>query len=85
MNADAIVKARIPGDVKERAMSTLDRIGLSVSDVIRLTLMRVADEGCLPFDVAVPNSTTRKAMKELTEGKGKKLASADALFKDLGI
>jgi len=85
MSADAIVKARIPSEVKERAMSTLDSIGLSVSDVIRLTLIRVADEGRLPFDVAVPNRTTRKAMKELTEGKGKKFDSADALFKDLGI
>jgi len=85
MPADAIVKARIPGDVKQRVMTTLDRIGLSVSDVIRLTLMRVADEGRLPFDVAVPNATTRKAMKELDEGKGKRFDSAEALFKDLGI
>ncbi|MCK9513500.1 MAG: type II toxin-antitoxin system RelB/DinJ family antitoxin [Pigmentiphaga sp.] len=85
MSADAIVKARIPSDVKERALSTLDSIGLSVSDVIRLTLMRVAEEGRLPFDVAVPNRTTRKAMKELADGKGKRLDSADALFKDLGI
>jgi len=85
MIADTVVRARIQGDVKERAMSTLDRIGLSVSDVIRLTLIRVADEGRLPFDVAVPNRTTRKAMKELADGKGKKFNSADALFKDLGI
>lgn len=85
MTADAIVKARIPGDVKERAIATLDRIGLSVSDVIRLTLMRVADEGRLPFDVAIPNTTTRKAIKDLAGGKGEKMASADALFRDLGI
>jgi len=56
-----------------------------VSDVIRLTLIRVAEEGRLPFDVAVPNRTTRKAMEELAEGKGKKFDSAEALFKDLGI
>jgi len=85
LSVDAIVKARIPGDVKERAMSTLSRIGLSVSDVIRLTLMRVADEGRLPFAVEIPNRTTRKAMAELEAGKGKKFDSADALFKDLGI
>jgi len=85
MIADTVVRARIPGDVKERAVSTLDRIGLSVSDVIRLTLIRVAEEGRLPFDVAVPNHITRKAMKELAEGKGKTFDSAEALFKDLGI
>ncbi len=85
MRADATVKARIPVEMKERAMATLNRMGLSVSDVIRLTLMRVAEEGRLPFDVAVPNATTRKAMAELEAGKGKRADSADALFKDLGI
>jgi len=85
MTADTVVRARIPCAVKERAISTLDRIGLNVSDVIRLTLIRVAEEGRLPFDVAVPNSTTRKAMKELAEGKGEKFDNAEALFKDLGI
>lgn len=85
MRADATVKARIPAEMKDRAIATLDRIGLSVSDVIRLTLMRVAEEGRLPFDVAVPNATTRKAMAGLEAGKGKKFDSADALLKDLGI
>lgn len=85
MTADAIVKARIPVAVKDRAMSALDRIGLSMSDVIRLTLMRVAEEGRLPFAAEVPNRTTRKAMAELEAGKGKKFDNADALFKDLDI
>lgn len=85
MSADAIVKARIPTEMKDRAVATLDRIGLSVSDVIRLTLMRVAEEGRIPFDLEVPNTTTRKAMTELEAGKGKRFDSADALFKDLGI
>lgn len=85
MRADTTVKARIPTEMKDRAMATLDRIGLSVSDVIRLTLMRVAEEGRLPFDVAVPNSATRKAMAELDAGKGKRSKDAAALFKDLGI
>ncbi len=85
MRADAIVRARIPAETKDRACAALERMGLSVSDVIRLTLMRIADEGHLPFDVAVPNRTTRKAMQDLAEGKGKRFASADALFKDLGI
>lgn len=32
-----------------------------------------------------PNAATIAAMEELEQGKGKRLASADALFKDLGI
>lgn len=85
MKADAVVRARIPAEMKERAMATLDRMGLSASDLIRLTFLRVAEEGRLPFAVEVPNRTTRKAMAELEAGKGKKFSSADELFEDLGI
>lgn len=38
----------------------------------------------LEGQVAVPNRTTRKAIEELKAGKGKRFASKDALFKDLG-
>ncbi|MDX9897057.1 MAG: type II toxin-antitoxin system RelB/DinJ family antitoxin [Desulfofustis sp.] len=85
MGADAVVRARIPADMKDKAIAALDRMGLSASDLIRLTFLRVAEEGRLPFDVAIPNATTRKAMAELKSGKGKRSENADALFKDLGI
>ena len=32
-----------------------------------------------------PNAATIAAMEELEQGKGKRFASADALFKELGI
>ncbi|MBQ7625501.1 MAG: type II toxin-antitoxin system RelB/DinJ family antitoxin [Rhodocyclaceae bacterium] len=85
MRADAVVRARIPAETKERAMIALGRMGLSASDLIRLTFLRVAEEGRVPFDVSIPNRTTRKVMKELAEGKGKTFDSAEALFDDLGI
>ena len=46
-------------------------------------MLRVADERRLPFDVKVPNSTTRKAIAELEAGKGKKFANVDDLMADL--
>jgi DNA-damage-inducible protein J len=85
MNADALVKARIPQDTKERAVAALNKIGLSTSDVIRLVMMRVADEGRLPFEVNTPNVTTRNAIEELETGRGKRFKSAEAMFNDLEI
>lgn len=70
MRADSVVRARIPAETKDKAIEALDRMGLSVSDLIRITMMRVAEEGRLPFDVCVPNATTRSAMAELKAGKG---------------
>ncbi len=85
MNADALVRARIPQDTKDRAVAALDKMGLSTSDVIRLVMMRVAEEGKLPFEVRTPNAATRRSMAQLESGKGERFESADALFEDLGI
>ena len=85
MNADTVVRARIASKTKRQATKILQSMGLSVSDAIRLLLVRVADEKRLPFAVQVPNVTTLKAMKELNEGKGKRFAKAEDLFRDLGI
>ncbi|MDE2999501.1 MAG: type II toxin-antitoxin system RelB/DinJ family antitoxin [Gemmatimonadota bacterium] len=85
MGNDSVVRARIDSDTKARATEALEAMGLSVSDAIRLLLLRIAEEKRLPFTVKVPNSTTVKAMKELEEGKGKRFSSADELFRDLGI
>jgi DNA-damage-inducible protein J len=49
-----------------------------ISDAIRLLMLRIADERRLPFEVKVPNTTTRKAIAELEAGKGKRFASVDA-------
>ena len=60
-------------------------MGLSVSDGIRLLLLRAANEKRLPFAVQVPHPTTVKAMKELDDGKGRRFGSAEELFRDLDI
>lgn len=85
MTANAIVRARIDMDTKERATAALEAMGLSVSDAIRLLMLRIADEKRLPFEVKVPTPATAKAMTELEAGKSQKFGTPDALFSDLGI
>jgi len=81
--ADTYVRARIDTDTKNRAAEALNAMGLSISDAIRLLMLRVAEERCLPFEVRVPNAKTRKAMAELEAGKGIQFASVEALMADL--
>ena len=81
--ADTYVRARIDTATKERATEALEAMGLSVSDAIRLLMRRIADERSLPFEVRVPNASTRKAIAELETGKGKRFASVDELMADL--
>ena len=83
ITADTYVRARIDTNTKERAADALESMGLSISDAIRLLMLRIADERRLPFEVKVPNATTREAMAELEAGKGKSFATVDALMADL--
>lgn len=46
---NALVQTRINREVKERAAEVLDNLGLTVSDVVRILLTRIAKEGSLPM------------------------------------
>jgi DNA-damage-inducible protein J len=81
--ADTYVRARIDSATKEHAADALAAMGLSISDAIRLLMLRVVDERRLPFEVKVPNVTTRKAIAQLGAGKGKRFTSTAALMADL--
>ena len=83
--ATAMVHVRVDEKVKEDAAKTLAAMGMSVSDAVRMLLVRVAAEKVLPFEVRVPNATTVKAMRAADQGKGKRFKTAEALFKDLRI
>ena len=81
--SNTYVRARIDTNTKERAAGALEEMGLSISDAIRLLMLRVADERRLPFEVKVPNAKTRKAIAELESGKGKSFANVNDLMADL--
>ena len=83
--ATTMVHVRVDEKVKEAAAKTLSAMGISVSDAVRMLLVRVVAEKALPFEVKIPNPTTVKAMRAADSGKGKRSRSADALFKELGI
>lgn len=81
--ADTYVRARIDTATKERASEALESMGLSISDAIRLLMLRIADEHRLPFEVKVPNAKTRKAIQELETGKGKRAKTVKVLMAEL--
>ena len=83
MSTDTYVRARIDTNTKERASDALEAMGLSISDAIRLLMLRVADERRLPFEVKAPSATTRKAIREFNAGKAKRFTSVPSLLRDL--
>ncbi len=83
ISVDSTVRARIDSATKRKASKALEKMGLSVSDAIRLLLVRVATEKRLPFEIKVPNAATKKAIDELEQGKGKRFSGVAALMDDL--
>jgi DNA-damage-inducible protein J len=77
MTTDTVVRARIDGQVKEEASHVLEDMGLSISDAIRILLVRVAAEKAMPFEIRVPNAETVKAMKAARKGKVSKAKSVE--------
>ena len=63
------VRARIDAETKKRSAAALGAMGLSISDAIRLLLVRVAEEKRLPFAVRVPNAALATAADEQEEGE----------------
>jgi DNA-damage-inducible protein J len=64
MATTEMVHVRIDKRTKARAAKALASMGLSVSDVVRVLLTRVAAEKTLPFEVKAPNAVTAAAMRE---------------------
>ena len=68
MAASALVQTRIDPALKERAAAVLDKMGLTVSDAVRILLTRIANEGALPFafatDPAVHDAWFRAKVQE---------------------
>ncbi|AXI83581.1 type II toxin-antitoxin system RelB/DinJ family antitoxin [Xylella taiwanensis] len=86
MAANALVRARVDEALKDEAASVLATMGLTVSDLIRITLTKVAREKMLPFEMHSPNRLTVETFVKSECGEDVHYAeSADAMFKDLGI
>ena len=83
MPAVDVVRARIDTGLKKEATAVLSAMGLSVSDAIRLMLVRVVSDKALPFDVRVPNAETQAAMRDIQLGKVQRFDSVEALMADL--
>ena len=86
MAATTMVHVRVDEQVKAQATETLAAMGLSVSDAVRVFLMRVIAEKQLPFLLKVPNAETRAAMTEADEialTRRARFATATELFDDL--
>ena len=53
MANNALIQTRIDADVKERAAAIFEKMGLTVSDAVRILLTRTAREGVAPMELLI--------------------------------
>ena len=86
MAATAFIRARIDEALKVEATAVLAGMGLTVSDVVRIALTKIAKEKALPFEMRVPNAVTAETLAKSERGEDVHHAKdANDLFKQLGI
>lgn len=82
----SMLHVRMDDDVKNQATDTLAAMGMSVSEAVRLFLVRVVSDQAIPFDIKVPNAKLRKAMAEaeaMAQLRKMRFSDANALIADL--
>jgi DNA-damage-inducible protein J len=81
--SNGLVQARVDNAVKAEAAAVLASIGLTLSDAVRLLLMRIAHDKAMPFNPLIPNAETIAAMREAGEGNLPRFNSVEELMESL--
>jgi DNA-damage-inducible protein J len=83
MSKSAMIRARTDSDLKKKVELIFDTLGLNATAAINIFYRQVLLTNGIPFDVKIPNASTRKAMKEAKAGKINRAKNAEDLFKIL--
>lgn len=63
------IRARVEPDLKHEAETVFKQLGLTATEAITLFYRQVSLTRGLPFEVRLPNESTREAMREAIDGQ----------------
>jgi len=64
-----VIQARVSDEVYAQASAAIQAAGLSISDVVRSLMTRIANEKSVPLDMFQPNAETLQALEEVRQGR----------------
>jgi len=86
MNKSSTIRARMEPDLKDKAEHIFRKLGLTTTQALTLFYKQVELRKGLPFDVAIPNETTRRTLADTDSGRNLVLCEdADDMFEKLSI
>jgi len=80
---DTYVQAKIDMKTKDEAMKTLKRLGISISDYIRMAVIQLANKKAIPFEASLPKLTVDTIEKCEKGDELNYTGSIEDLFKQL--
>lgn len=83
MSKDTMIKAKTDAQLKAKVEKILDSIGLTPSEAVNIFYHQILLHNGLPFEVKIPNQTTKKAMNDTIQKIGVTFDSIDDLLTDL--
>jgi len=86
MKKSSTIRARMEPDLKDKAEYVFRKLGLTTTQALTLFYKQVELRNGLPFDVAIPNETTRRTLSDTDSGRNLVVCEdADDMFKKLGM
>ena len=83
---DAVVRARVDSDLKNKVDIILHDLGLTISEAISLYLSQIKLHKGIPFAIEIPNKETKKAIHDAQNGKNVTICKdSKDMFQKLGI
>jgi len=82
MKKSSTIRARMEPDLKDKAEYVFRKLGLTTTQALTLFYKQVELRNGLPFDVAIPNETTRRTLADTDSGRNLVVCEdADDMFK----
>ncbi len=86
MKKSSTIRARMEPALKDKAEHIFRKLGLTTTQALTLFYKQVELRNGLPFDIAIPNETTRRTLADTDSGRNLVVCQdADDMFKKLGI
>ena len=83
MGKTVLVRVTVDASLKRRASAVLKKMGLTLSDAIRILMFRIAKDGKLPFEPLTPSRKTVSAIKKAQRSGYKSFNTAEEMMADL--
>lgn len=79
----AVLKLRLEQSLKNEASLLAKSLGFTVSDAVRMFLVKFVDEKKIPFELSIPNKQTIKAIMDAENGNTIKVDSFSDLIAEI--